>query len=466
MSILQRFSQHIVYPVTCWREGGGELRYLDEYERSQFLPTKDIAALQLERLKRRLDYAYKNCPFYRTQWDEVGVTPGDVQQLKDLAAFPMLTKALIQQHRDEIVSSSWPANDMFVDQTGGSTGAPISYFQSYDAFYSRKAACKRHDNWSGYNVGDKVALVWGAPRDNPGGTWKALLRNLLLDRRLWLDTANFTPEKMLVFDAKLKRFRPKVILAYARSLSFLAQFYKDKGITPYQPHSIITSAEVLDAESRRVIEEVFGCRIFNRYGCREVGVLASECEQHDGLHTMAEGLYIEVVVGDRLAEPGEVGKLLVTDLLNDAMPLIRYEIGDMAAIDPSPCPCGRGLPRLQELAGRVTDFVVGADGRLVSGVFLCTYIVAKRPSLGQVQILQESPGELKYRIAAGTDRVTSEDDLEFLRRATKEHVGETTDVVFEFVDKLPTEASGKILFCRSTATWENTSAASLAEQAN
>src|SRR5690606_4688500 len=124
--------------------------------------------------------------------------------------------------------------------------------------------------------------------------------------------------------------------AYARALAHVARFYEASSLQLYRPQSIITPAQVLSDEDRAVIERVVQAPVFNRYGCREVGVLASECDQHDGLHTMAEGLYIEIVVGDRLAEPGEVGRILVTDLLNFAMPLIRYEIGDMAAYDPTP----------------------------------------------------------------------------------------------------------------------------------
>lgn len=453
MPLYQQFIQHVISPARSWKAGElAELRYLREFERTQFLAPAEVAEMQLTRLKRRLDYAYKNCPYYRRRWNELGIAPQDVNSLADLADFPLLTKADIQMHRDEIVSRSWPSDDMFVNQTGGSTGAPISYYQSYDVDLSRKAATKRHDRWAGYNVGDKVALVWGAPRDKRDQSWKTYLRNLLLDRRLWLDTACITEEKMLQFDGELKRFRPKVLLAYARALKFLAQFYQDRRITPYQPHSIITSAEVLDPEGRELIETVFGCRVFDRYGCREVGVLGSECEEHSGLHMMAEGLYFEIVAGDRLAEPGEIGKIVVTDFLNDAMPLVRYEIGDMASYDPSPCPCGRGLPKLRSVAGRVTDFVVGHDGRLVSGVFLATYVIARRPSLGQVQIWQEDPGRLLYKIAPLGGGQTANADLEFLRSATREHVGHDTEVEFDFVAELAPEPSGKFVFCRSTAS--------------
>ena len=197
--------------------------------------------------------------------------------------------------------------------------------------------------------------------------------------------------------------------------------------------------------------EVFDCRVFNRYGCREVSLIASECGEHNGLHTMAEGLYVEVIRGDQPAQPGELGAVLVTDLLNRAMPLIRYRIGDMAVPAAGPCPCGRGLPRLQSVQGRVTDFLVGTDGRLVSGAALTVLVVAKRPSLGQVQIWQDTRGRVLYKIAKREGDGLDTADREFLDRQTKLYLGQDAKIECELVEALPSEPSGKFLFCRSTA---------------
>jgi phenylacetate-CoA ligase len=139
------------------------------------------------------------------------------------------------------------------------------------------------------------------------------------------------------------------------------------------------------------------------------------------------------------------------------MPLIRYEIGDMASIEPEPCPCGRGLPRLKNIAGRVTDFVVGTDGRLVSGVFLATYVVAKRPALGQVQIHQNAHGEILYKIAPSEGGPPVAADLDFLRDSTKRYVGSDMHVKIELVEQLAAEPSGKFIFCRSSVAAGSTS---------
>ena len=230
-----------------------------------------------------------------------------------------------------------------------------------------------------------------------------------------------------------------------------ARYLEARGLTPHRPQAIVTSAETLQDDERALLERVFGCAVFNRYGCREVSVIASECAAHTGLHTMAEGLYLEIETPTGPARPGVVGSIFVTDLLNHAMPLIRYRIGDMASWATGTCPCGRGLPRLERVAGRVTDFLVGGDGRLVSGVFLATYVVAQRPSLGQVQILQHEKGAVVFRLKPGRD-FSPESDLVYLRSATREYLGAEARVTTEVVASLPAEPSGKFLFSRSTVT--------------
>jgi phenylacetate-CoA ligase len=166
---------------------------------------------------------------------------------------------------------------------------------------------------------------------------------------------------------------------------------------------------------------------------------------------MAEGLYVEIVTPGGAAKPGETGNILITDLLNPAMPLIRYRIGDMGSWSKRSCPCGRKLPLLDEVAGRVTDFLVGADGRLVSGVFLATYVVAHRPSLGQVQIRQTRAGEVVYRVCQGPGFDLGA-DRDYLQRATREHLGEGARAEVQLVERLESAPSGKFLFSSSDVT--------------
>ena len=450
MKLYPKLIRNIFFPLSLWRAGElAQLRYLREYERSQFLSADEIRALQWQRLRTLLNHAYAQCPFYRTRFDRAGLTPGDLRGLEDLRALPILEKRDIQEQGGDMVAQNWPRGDLIANQTGGSTGTPVSFFLSKARKCSRAAATLRHNRWAGWRVGDRAAVIWGALRDRPPDTWRARLRGALLSEPLWLDTANVTEASLVEFHTALLRYRPRIIQAYARSAVLFARYLQARGLTPHRPHGLVTSAEVLEADERRLLEDVFGCPIFNRYGCREVSVVASECPAHSGLHVMAEGLYLEIETPQGAAAAGEMGSILVTDLLNHAMPLIRYRIGDLGAWAAGACPCGRGLPRLERVAGRVTDFLVGCDGRLVSGVYLATYVVAQRPSLGQVQILQQKAGAVTYRIKPGRD-FHHERDLEYLRTTTRRYLGAEARIDSEVVEELPAEPSGKFLFSRSS----------------
>jgi phenylacetate-CoA ligase len=450
MPIYPKLVRNVFAPWSLWRNGElAQMRYLREYERTQFLSTEAIRELQWRRLQVLLIHAYVHCPFYRARFADAGLTPNDLRGLDDLRALPILEKRHLQEQGEWMLSRNWPQSDLIANQTGGSTGAPVSFYLSKARKCSRAAATLRHNRWAGWRIGDRAAVIWGAPRDRPSKSLRARLRGALLREPLWLDTANITEANLAEFHTALLRYKPRIIQAYARSAVLFARYLQARGLTPHRPHGIITSAEMLEADERRLLEDVFGCPVFNRYGCREVSVVASECPARSGLHIMAEGLYIEIETPHGPAAPGEMGSILVTDLLNHAMPLIRYRIGDLGAWAAGTCPCGRGLPRLERVAGRVTDFLVGCDGRLVSGVYLATYVVAHRPSLGQVQILQRKAGAVTYRIKPGHDFVP-QNDLEYLQTTTRRYLGRETEVDSEVVEELPSEPSGKFLFSRST----------------
>jgi phenylacetate-CoA ligase len=450
MALYQRLVRDLFTPLSLWRAGElAQLRHLREFEQTQFLSVDELRDLQNRRLKSLLRHAYDSCPFYRVRFEQSEAHPDDIHDIEDLRILRPLEKAEIQEQGEQMIARNWPEGDLIRNQTGGSTGTPITFYLSGDRKCSRAAATLRHNRWAGWEVGDRAAVIWGAPLDRPANTWRSRLRGLLLAEPLWLDTASLTEETMRRFHAEFHRYRPQIVQAYARSAVLFARFLESENLSIPHVRSVITSAEVLSDDDRAVIERVFGAPVFNRYGCREVSVLASECPAHSGLHVMAEGLLLEIDTPTGPAGPGELGSILVTDLLNPAMPLIRYRIGDMAAWAAGTCSCGRSLPRLERIAGRVTDFLVGGDGRLVSGVYLATYVVAHRPSLGQVQLVQDRAGHVVYRLRPGPG-FNPESDRLYLEDATRKHMGDRSTSEVEIVAEFPVPPSGKFLFSRST----------------
>lgn len=439
-----------LFELDKWRVGQGAMvPYLREFEKTQFQTLEQTRAIQVSKLKKIIRHATENCPYYERKFAAVDLPVDGICDVSDLAKFPLLEKQDIQQHCESMVAKNWPKSDLIANYTGGSTGEPLPLYLNLDRRCQRDGGAWRHNGWAGAKLGDKIAYVWGAAFDIPADSLKQRIRNALVDRTLYLNSGDLTEQNMLLFHESLKKFRPVAIIAYARSLALVARFYKQKGLDVYQPQGIITSAETLSEEDRHVIEEVFGAKVFNRYGCREVSVIASECEEHDGMHTMAECLIVEVVDAQgKPCAPGEIGSVVVTDLFNYAMPLIRYRVGDMAALKEGACPCGRGLPMLERVEGRVTDFLVGNDGRLVSGVYVGTYLIGKCPTLGQIQVLQERAGELFFKVT----QQPTENEQRFIVDTAKQMLGEDTLIDIEHVAEIPKSRSGKLLLCRSTAT--------------
>lgn len=452
MKILQSIRKNVLYPLFLLRAGDRkQLAWEAEFEKSQYLSSEELQALQLSRLRRLIQHAWKRCPAYRERLDSVELRPSSLNSFEDFQKIPILEKSDLQKGTAPFVASGWPREDLVENRSGGSTGAPVEFFMSKDRRRSRAAATLRHNRWAGWEIGDCAAYLWGAVRDAPPVNWKSRIRETVLGQQVWLDASAVSEEKLEQFHLELHRRRPRILQAYARMLYLFAQYVDQQGLRPWSPKAIVISAEALEPGERTFVENVFQAPVFNRYGSRETSVIASECEARQGMHVMAEGLYVEIVNQGRPAAPGEMGSVIITDLLNYAMPLIRYRIGDMGSWASGACPCGRSLPRIDQVHGRITDFLVGTDGELVSGVHLATYVVSQRPSLGQVQIRQHRKGDVLFRVCPGTG-FSRESDFGYLESEMRSYLGDDLQVRFELVDELPREPSGKFLYFHSSVT--------------
>jgi phenylacetate-CoA ligase len=304
----------------------------------------------------------------------------------------------------------------------------------------------RSDEWSGWRLGERVAMVWGNPDYLQRG-WRGRLRNALLERRTYLDTLKISDEALARFARELHRRPPSLLFGHAHSVYLFAAFLRQAGIDTIRPRGIITSAMVLHGWQRRVIEEVFQQPVTNRYGCEEVSLIACECERHQGLHVNADGIYLEVLRDGRPVPPGEPGKVHVTDLSNRAMPLLRYQVGDVAVLSNRRCVCGRGLPLLERIEGRVADYVVTPAGQLISGISLTENFALKIPGVAQFQIVQESTHQFVFRLVRGPGFGAA--SLDRLGQLVCETFGTEVGYRCEFLDRIPAEKSGKYRFCIS-----------------
>jgi phenylacetate-CoA ligase len=435
--------RHAVFPLWAWLDHPRYRAYAKEFERSQFLPTAALQALQLQRLGRLLAHAYQRSPFYRHRMDRAGFRPSDLTSLGQISSLPVLKKKDIQDHGNDLAAADWPDAARVRNQTGGSTGSPLQFYVDRERFDSRLASTVRHNRWAGLRPGDWCAELWGARLDQfiGRGVWD-WLRNVLLYRTIELNTSRIQPGDFARFVTVLRRKQPRFLVAYTQCAVLFARYLQEQGIDDIHFDSIITTAEVLLPGQRELLEETFRGRVFNRYGCREVSVIASECEGHTGLHVNAEALFVEVVPDPTIPPPA--GKVVVTDLFNYSMPLIRYEIGDVARwAENQECPCGRGLPLLEDVQGRITDFLILPDGRKVSGPSL-TLVVSDMPDVRQVQFVQKSRDAVTLRVVRGNGygpKTAAE-----LQRRLSLYLQGVARMEIEEVESIPSMASGKYRF--------------------
>ncbi|HEY4309117.1 MAG TPA: hypothetical protein VGN12_06660 [Pirellulales bacterium] len=450
MASKDRFSpvvRGIIAPAWAAWEYSPYLRIYRQLERSQFVSLREVESRQFEALGQLIAHAFATCPFWRCRFDEVGLKPYDIRSLNDIRLLPLLTKQDLQRHYPDMRSTAYANALVQVKKTSGSTGVAVEVVVDEAAQQFKRAATVRSDQWSGWRLGERVACVWGNPEYVRRG-WRGRLRNLLLERATYLDTLKMDSASMSAFTDRLRRKPPSLLFGHAHSLYLLAEYVRQNGGAGFQPRGIISTAMVLHDWQRRRIAEVFDCPVTNRYGCEEVSLIACECQRHDGLHVNAEGVFVEIVRSDGSpAAPGERGSVVVTDLQNHAMPMLRYKVGDTAIAADRVCPCGRGLPLLESIEGREADYVTTAAGEMISGISLTENFAMLVPGVGQLQIVQEAVDRFTFRIVR--DHIFDTSSLARLDALTKERFGPGCTYNCEFVESIPQEPSGKYRFCIS-----------------
>ena len=263
--------------------------------------------------------------------------------------------------------------------------------------------------------------------------------------RVFLPTGLLNDEILLGYYEKLKRFRPKILQAYPTPLYYFACFLEKKNLKISIPY-INVAAEYLYGFQREKIEKVFGIKIFNWYGARELGHLATECKEHCGLHVNGFGVYLEVL-RDGVPVYDQMGELVITDLWNLAMPMIRYRIGDVGILTKRKCVCGSELPLLLEVSGRITDTFKKRDGTLIPGVALTNRVIKEHGGIQKLQIIQKDFEIFELKIVKGEE--FRQEDLDMLKERICRFL--QSELVFQvtWVDDILPEKTGKIRFCKS-----------------
>lgn len=437
--------QNLVLPFNDLIRGTSRFRKGRTLQKTQWFRRDEIERLQNRNLRALMKHAYQTVPYYRRVFRERHLIPEDIKDPQGLIKLPQLTKEDIQKNPQEFVSVNYPRSGLLPYQSGGS-GNPIRFFITKDSYSWEIAAEFRAYAWAGYRLGDRCFMLWGSPMDITRASAAFRKINQSLERILIANTFVLSDKFFEKSVQALRKFRPKIIRGYASSVFMLAKYMKDQGLGGIRPASIITSAETLESSMRKTIEDAFGCSVYDYYGSRETGAIASECEEHHGYHVSSENVVVEFVDDNEPVAAGERGIELITNLRNMGMPFVRYRIGDIGIPSADPCNCGRGLPLLSSIEGRMSDFMACTDQvhhRVVpiGPIYPVIISIAMYLPIKNCQVVQEQIDKLTVKVVKG--KGYSDEDTERLIEHMQKELGSSIRIAVEFVESIPALPSGK-----------------------
>ncbi|MBA3459471.1 MAG: phenylacetate--CoA ligase family protein [Deltaproteobacteria bacterium] len=420
------------------------LRYLQSTERWSRDQLLDLQAGFLRRLMR---HAYLHTSYYRELLDDRGLRPEDFDSVESLERLPLLDRDIVRESLESRTAAA-PPRWVIQKSTSGTTGQPVVVKYNAESRYWRDATRWRGYGWANYRIGMRAMHYWGAGPAAP--SWvkrKKVMLDRMLKRDFYVDCTPRGDQALMESVDQLRSIKPHVMVAYSAGAAALARFVNARGLRDWGDIPVLLGAERLWPEDREEINKAFG-PAFETYGCREVMLISSECEAHDGMHTSMETMITEIVVREpdgrvRAAKPGETGEIAITDLHNLACPMVRYITGDLAVQRaPTPCACGRGLERIGPIEGRVTETLRDGNGNPVNGlVFNILFGVMNHVAL-KFQVVQKLDGSVVMKVVPnGTPKLPEKESRQIHEFAAKYLPGTTFGI--EYVEDIPLTAAGK-----------------------
>lgn len=421
------------------------LRYLEE---TSTWSGSQLRELQTGFLRRLLRHAYNHTSYYKQVLDERGLRPQDFTSIADIQKLPLLDRPTLRATMVDRTAAAPPAG-VIRKVTSGSSGQPVEVLYNAESRHWRDATRLRGYGWGGYKVGMRALHYWGfVPM--AGQTWwkkNKIVIDRIYKRELYLDCTPRGEEALYEVVDHIRKFKPQVIVAYASGAGALARFINDRNLRDWPLIPVLTGAEGLLPHDRVEINKAFGAA-FDTYGCREVMLMASECDAHEGMHTSMENMIVEVIVRDpsgtiRAAKPGETGEVVITDLHNLACPMIRYVNGDLAVAGADErCKCGRGLSKIREIQGRVTETMYDGQGNAVGGLVFNILFSTIGHVARSFQVVQKPDGSVIFKVVPfeGNTLPCKEEDILKLH-ADRYLPGVPFSI--EVVDDIPLTSAGK-----------------------
>lgn len=417
-------------------------KYKRKIDKSQWYSQEKLKELQIKKLKKSIRYAYENVPYYRKKFKSLGITPLDINTINDLAKMPVLTKKEIKNNFEDLKAVNFSKFLPVFVNTSGSTDIPLELYIDEKKQKITGAFNARQLSWLGYEQWQKRVHIRyniaAAGQNHEDGLF--VKKNLRQDNILDLQIGRVRNNEAEILK-ELHEFNPEIIISTPSTFFFLAQYIQKEKKNNLQPRAIVTTSEILFFSQKSLIEKQFKCRVFDAYWGSELTVMVHECPEGN-LHIDSEYGIMEILNSKgETVSAGQRGFIVATQLDNFAMPLIRYNTGDIAILSSQSCPCGRGMPLITSLEGRKQETIVTKNGKVVSRL---------DPSFGNIsgielcQIIQKEIGAIIVKVKKNND--FSELSRVNLTEILQKQIEDNIDIEFQFVPEIYPTKTGKFQF--------------------
>jgi phenylacetate-CoA ligase len=430
---------NILFRLHEFAKGHKTYRFLREMEAADRLSAAALEQLREARLRELIEYCYAHVPFVTETMREQGISPAQIRTVADLMLLPVMSKDDLRKHRSRL--RSYVGVGLQQLATSGSTGEPLICDISKRRVAARVACRQRVLRWWGLSVGDPEIALWGSPIELSTQHRLKELRDCLLASRLLSAFEMDQPTMSRYLD--ILEDRPwRQIFAYPSAIYLLCLEAERQGrdLRQVGVKTVFVTGEVLLPYQRELISATLGCPVADGYGGRDSGFIAHECPQ-GGMHILADCTIVEVLGADGQPVPaGETGEITVTDLYSHEAPFLRYRTGDLGAMSPRQCSCGRALPLLERIEGRANDLIMAPDGRIINSLALM-YGIREIDGVECFRIRQRQLDWFHVQVVRGVGY--PEDAEARIRRSWTGLLRAPITVTFEYPQHLPVEHSGK-----------------------
>jgi phenylacetate-CoA ligase len=416
-------------------------RHLAVLSESQWFSNQELQQYQFVQTKAFLVYAEKHSKYYHELFQRHGFKPEKMQSLSELQSLPILDKSTVRNNMDEILPDNLPSFNPNWSHTSGTTGQGLHFALSSKCFQEDWSYRMLNFFWAGIRQGMRWAFCAGHPVTYYNRRKAPFWVHDYINNWLLMSSYHLTESNLPDYIAKLKEFEPAMLWGYPSSIYLLALANQQLGC-PVHPKVVFTSSETLFDYQRSVIEGAFGCKAFNYYGNGECCAHIAECEK-GSLHLKLEYSCVEFLDNrNNPVEAGSEGRIVGTAFRNYAMPLVRYDIGDVVIVSKNKtCACGRSGILVDRVVGRAEDYIVTPDGRFIGRL---DHLFKDAVNVRMAQIVQKDVEEVVIRIVKEPGYTGKEEQL--ILNETRIRLGTQIDVHFEYIDDIPRAKNGKFRF--------------------